>query len=141
MDFTAQPGTSLAETSRVLDEAEKSIRTNADVEGYSRRLGTQLGPFITEPYVGDYLIKLKANRKHSTEEVLAEMRHDFNQRFPMVRWDFHGYLEDLTGDLQMAPDPIQINLFSPDLNWLRKPRRASRRKSRKFPAWWTLLTA
>jgi CzcA family heavy metal efflux pump len=118
MDFTATPGTSLAETSRVLDEAEQSIRTNADVEGYSRRLGTQLGPFITEPYVGDYLIKLKANRKHSTEEVLAEMRHDFNQRFPMVRWDFHGYLEDLTGDLQMAPDPIQINLFSPDLNWL-----------------------
>lgn len=120
MDFTAQPGTSLAETSRVLDEAEKSIRTNNDVEGYSRRLGTQLGPFITEPYVGDYLIKLKAVRNHSTDEVLAGMRHDFNQRFPMVRWDFHGYLEDLTGDLQMAPDPIEIMLYSPDLEWLKK---------------------
>ena len=118
MDYTAIPGTSLAETSRILDEAEKSIRTNADVEGYSRRLGTQLGPFITEPYVGDYLIKLKANRKHSTEEVLDQMRHDFNQRFPMVNWDFHGYLDDLIGDLQMAPDPIQIKLFSPDLGWL-----------------------
>ena len=118
MDFTAQPGTSLAETSRVLDEAERSIRTNADVAGYSRRLGTQLGPFITEPYIGDYLIKLKANRKHSTEEVLAQMRHDFNRRFPMMRWDFHGYLDDLIGDLQMAPDPIQIKLFSPDMAWL-----------------------
>ena len=120
MDYTAQPGTSLAESSRVLDEAEKSIRANPDVEGYSRRLGTQLGPFITEPYVGDYLIKLKADRKHSTEEVLAAMRHDFNQRFPMIRWDFHGYLDDLIGDLQMAPDPIQIKLFSPDLPWLEK---------------------
>jgi multidrug efflux pump subunit AcrB len=120
MDYTALPGTSLAETSRVLDEAEQSIRTNADVEGYSRRLGTQLGPFISEPYVGDYLIKLKANRKHSTEEVLAQMRHDFNRRFPVVRWDFHGYLDDLIGDLQMAPDPIQIKLFSPDLAWLEK---------------------
>jgi CzcA family heavy metal efflux pump len=120
MDFTATPGTSLAETSRVLDEAEQSIRTNADVEGYSRRLGTQLGPFITEPYVGDYLIKLKVNRKHSTEEVLAGMRHDFNQRFPMVRWDFHGYLDDLIGDLQMAPTPVEIKLFSPDMNWLEK---------------------
>jgi CzcA family heavy metal efflux pump len=127
MDYTAQPGTSLAETSRVLDQAEQSIRTNADVEGYSRRLGTQLGPFISEPYVGDYLIKLKANRKHSTEEVLAEMRHNFNRRFPVVRWDFHGYLDDLIGDLQMAPDPIQIKLFSPDLAWLEKtaPRVAS----------------
>ncbi|HUB86293.1 MAG TPA: efflux RND transporter permease subunit, partial [Verrucomicrobiae bacterium] len=119
MDYTALPGTSLAETARILDEAEQSIRTNADVEGYSRRLGTQLGPFITEPYVGDYLIKLKANRKHSTEEVLDQMRHDFNQRFPMVNWDFHGYLDDLIGDLQMAPDPIQIKLFSPDMNWLK----------------------
>jgi CzcA family heavy metal efflux pump len=120
MDYTAVPGTSLAETSRVLDEAEKSIRANPEVEGYSRRLGTQLGPFITEPYVGDYLIKLKAKRNHSTEQVLDEMRHDFNQRFPVVRWDFHGFLDDLTGDLQMAPDPIQIKLFSPDLAWLEK---------------------
>lgn len=120
MDYTAIPGTSLAETSRVLDQAEQSIRTNADVEGYSRRLGTQLGPFITEPYVGDYLIKLKANRKHTTEEVLDGMRHDFDQRFPMVNWDFHGYLDDLMGDLQMTPDPVQIKLFSPDMDWLRK---------------------
>jgi multidrug efflux pump subunit AcrB len=126
MDYTALPGTSLAETSRVLDGAEQSIRTNADVEGYSRRLGTQLGPFITEPYQGDYLIKLKAKRKHTTEEVLDAMRHDFNRRFPTVRWDFHGYLDDLIGDLQMAPDPIQIKLFSPDMAWLQKNRAARR---------------
>ncbi len=118
MDYNANPGTSLAEAARVLDEAEQSIKANPDVEGYSRRLGTQLGPFITEPYRGDYLIKLKASRKHSTDEVIAEMRHDFNRRFPMIRWDFHGYLEDLIGDLQMAPDPIQIYLYSPDLAWL-----------------------
>jgi CzcA family heavy metal efflux pump len=120
MDYVAKPGTSLAETSRVLDEAEKSIKANPDVQGYSRRLGTQLGPFITEPYVGDYLIKLKANRTHTTEQVLDAMRQDFNRRFPMIRWDFHGYLDDLIGDLQMAPDPIQIYLYSPDLAWLEK---------------------
>jgi CzcA family heavy metal efflux pump len=120
MDFRGLPGTTLEETSRVLDEAEKSISTNRDVEGYSRRLGTQLGPFITEPDRGDYLIKLKADRTRSTEDVLAAMRHDFNQRFPMIKWDFHGYLEDLIGDLQMAPDPIQIFLYSPDQAWLEK---------------------
>jgi CzcA family heavy metal efflux pump len=120
MDFTALPGTSLGETSRLLDEVERSIRANPDVEGYSRRLGTQLGPFITEAYRGDYLIKLKPNRPHSTQEVLAEMRHEFNRLFPMVRWDFHGYLEDLIGDLQLAPDPIEIRLFSPDLQRLKE---------------------
>lgn len=120
MDYTAIPGTSLAETARMLDEAEQSIRTNEDVESYSRRLGDQLGPFITEPYQGDYLIKLKAKRKHTTEEVLDQMRHDFDQRFPMVTWDFHGYLDDLMGDLQMAPNPVEVNLFSPDKNWLQQ---------------------
>ena len=118
MDYQAPPGTSLAETSRVLDEAEKSIKTNEDVEGYSRRLGDQLGPFITEPYQGDYLVKLKAKHKHSTEEVLDQMRHDFDQRFPGMNWNFFGFMADLTGDLQMEPDPIEINLFSPDMNWL-----------------------
>ena len=120
MDYTAIPGTSLQETSRILDEAEKSISTNADVASYSRRLGDQLGPFITEPNQGDYLIKLKAHREHSTEEVLEQMRHDFEQRFPQVNWDFHGYLDDLMGDLQQAPNPVEINLFSPDMEWLKQ---------------------
>ncbi|MDR3568000.1 MAG: efflux RND transporter permease subunit [Syntrophobacteraceae bacterium] len=133
MDFKAQPGTSLAETSRVLDEAEKFIRANPDVEGYSRRLGTQLGPFITEPNVGDYLIKLKADRKHSTEEILAAMRHKFNRRFPMIRWDFHGYLNDLMGDLQMAPNPVEIYLFSPDLAWLKNAARLVSAQISKIP--------
>jgi CzcA family heavy metal efflux pump len=118
MDYQAPPGTSLVETSRILDQVEQSIRTNQDVESYSRRLGTQLGPFITEPYVGDYLIKLKANRQHSTDEVLNGMRQDFDQRFPMMNWDFHGFLDDVISDLQMEPDPVEINLFSPDMNWL-----------------------
>ena len=118
MDFTAIPGTSLAETARVLDEAEKSISTNQDIEGYSRRLGDQLGPFITESYQGDYLIKLKAKRNHSTDQVLAAMRQDFDQRFPQINWDFHGFLDDLVGDIQQAPNPVEVNLLSPDMNWL-----------------------
>ena len=133
MDYTALPGTSLEETSRVLDQAEKSISTNADVESYSRRLGTQLGPFITEPYVGDYLIKLKPKRDHSTEDVLDQMREEFNRRFPTVRWEFHGFLDDLVGDLQMAPDPIQINLFSPDLQWLKNTAPRVEEEIKKIP--------
>ncbi len=33
-----------------------------EVESYSRRTGTQLGFFLTEPNNGDYLVKLKNNR-------------------------------------------------------------------------------
>ena len=44
----------------MLDEAEAILRANPDVESYSRRLGTELGMFITEPYRGDFAVKLKA---------------------------------------------------------------------------------
>ena len=120
IDFNAPPGTSLTETSRQLDEAEALIRANPDVESYSRRLGTQLGLFITEPYSGDFLVKLKPSRGHTTDEVIAQFRREFNERFPAIRWDFPGILTDLIGDLQMTPQPIEIKLFSPDLAWLKK---------------------
>jgi CzcA family heavy metal efflux pump len=118
IDFNAPPGTSLTEASRQLDEAEAIIRANPDVESYSRRLGTQLGLFITEPYRGDFLVKLKPHRKHPTDEVIAAFRHEFLERLPDIRWDFPGILTDLIGDLQLTPDPIEIKLFSPDLKWL-----------------------
>jgi CzcA family heavy metal efflux pump len=118
IDYWAPPGTSLTETSRQLDEAEAIIRADPDVESYSRRLGTQLGLFITEPYSGDFLVKLKPTRKQTTQAVIAQFRHEFNERFPDIRWDFPGILTDLIGDLQMTPEPIEIKLFSPDLKWL-----------------------
>ena len=118
IDYWAPPGTSLTETSRILNEAEDLLRANPDVESYSRRLGAELGMFITEPYVGDFAVKLKPNRKHSTEEVIARLRHEFNARFPMVRWEFPGILTDVIDDLQLTPKPVEIKLFSPDLKWL-----------------------
>jgi CzcA family heavy metal efflux pump len=118
IDYWAPPGTSLTETSRILNEAEDILRANPEIESYSRRLGTELGMFITEPYVGDFAVKLKTNRKHSTEEVIAQLRHEFNARFPMVRWEFPGILTDVIGDLQLTPNPVEIKLFSPDLKWL-----------------------
>jgi len=118
IDYWAPPGTSLTETSRILNEAEDILRANPDVEGYSRRLGTELGMFITEPYRGDFAVKLKPGRRHTTEEVIARLRHEFAERFPMMRWEFPGILTDVIGDLQLTPNPIEIKLFSSDLKWL-----------------------
>jgi CzcA family heavy metal efflux pump len=120
IDYWSPPGTSLTETSRILNEAEDILRANPDVEGYSRRLGAEMGMFITEPYRGDFAVKLKAGRERTTEEVIAELRHKFAERFPMVRWEFPGILTDVIGDLQLTPDPIEIKLFSPDLKWLQQ---------------------
>ncbi len=133
IDFWAPPGTSLTETSRQLDEAEKILSANPDVEGYSRRLGAEMGMFVTEAYRGDFAVKLKRDRKHSTDEVIAELRHTYNEQFPAFRWDFPGILTDVVGDLQMTPDPIEIKLFSPDLKWLKEAAPRVEAEIKKIP--------
>ena len=133
IDFWAPPGTSLTETSRQLAEVERIIRNNPDVESYSRRLGAEMGMFVTEPYRGDFAVKLKTNRKHSTDDVIADLRHTFNEQFPAIRWDFPGILTDVVGDLQMTPDPIEIKLFSPDLKWLQQVAPRVEEEIKKIP--------
>ncbi len=133
IDYWAPPGTSLTETERQLDEAETILSANPDVESYSRRLGAEMGMFITEPYRGDFAVKLKRDRKHSTDEVIAELRHTFSEQFPAIRWDFPGILTDVIGDLQLTPDPIEIKLFSPDLKWLKEAAPRVEAEIKKIP--------
>ncbi len=133
IDFHAPPGTSLTETERQLGAVEKVLSANPDVESYSRRLGAELGPFITEAYRGDFAVKLKPKRKHSTDEVVAGLRHTYNEQFPAFRWDFPGILTDVIGDLQMTPNPVEIKLFSPDLKWLKQVAPRVEEEIKKIP--------
>lgn len=133
IDFWAPPGTSLAETSRQLGAVERILSANPDVESYSRRLGAELGLFVTEAYRGDFAVKLKPGRKHSTAEVIAVLRHTYNEQFPAFRWDFPGILTDVIGDLQMTPDPVEIKLFSPDLQWLMQTAPRVEEEIKKIP--------
>jgi multidrug efflux pump subunit AcrB len=103
------------------------------VEGYSRRLGAEMGMFVTEAYRGDFAVKLKRERKHSTDEVIAELRHTYNEQFPAFRWDFPGILTDVIGDLQLTPDPVEIKIFSPDLNWLKQTAPRVEEEIKKIP--------
>ncbi len=120
IDYLTPPGTSLAETHRQLQYAEDIIRAVPELESYSRRTGAQLGLFITEPNNGDFLLKLRPDRKRATEEVLAELRHKFNAALPDVIWEFPGILGDLIGDLMYAPQPIEVKLFSTDTAYLER---------------------
>jgi CzcA family heavy metal efflux pump len=119
IDYLTPPGTSLAETHRQLQYAEDIIRSVPELESYSRRTGAQLGLFITEPNNGDFLLKLRPDRKRSTEEVLSELRHKLNAALPDVIWEFPGILADLIGDLMYAPQPIEVKIFSTDTAYLK----------------------
>ncbi len=119
IDYVAPWGTSLTETNRQLMQAEQILRAEPDVESYSRRTGARLALAIAEPNTGDFLVKLKPNRKHSTDEVIADLRHKFHIAVPGVEWDFPGILSDLVGDLTWSPKPIEIKLFSTDVDFLK----------------------
>ena len=133
IDFWAPPGTSLTETERQLEAVEKILSANPDVESYSRRLGAEMGMFITEPYRGDFAVKLKRDRQHSTDEVIADLRHAYTGQFPAFRWEFPGILTDVIGDLQLTPHPVEIKIFSPDLNWLKQTAPRVEAEIKKIP--------
>lgn len=114
LDYSSPPGTSLEETDRMLREVEKEIVKIPEVAAYSRRTGTQMGFFITEPNTGDYLIQLKPNRKKSTDEVIAEIRQHIESTQPALVVDFGQVIGDMLGDLMSSTQPIEIKVFGSD---------------------------
>ncbi|MFD2288231.1 AcrB/AcrD/AcrF family protein [Pedobacter petrophilus] len=114
LDYASPPGTSLEETDRILREVEKEIVKIPDVQAYSRRTGTQMGFFITEPNTGDYLIQLKPNRTKSTDEVISDIRTHIEHTQPALKVDFGQVIGDMLGDLMSSTQPIEIKIFGND---------------------------
>lgn len=114
LDYSSPVGTSLEETDRMLKEVEKEIVKIPDVQAYSRRTGTQMGFFITEPNTGDYLIQLKANRSKSTDEVISDIRSHIERTQPGLIVDFGQVIGDMLGDLMSSTQPIEVKVFGND---------------------------
>jgi len=114
LDYNTPPGTSLEETDRILQQVEKIIVKEPDVEAYSRRTGTQMGFFITEPNTGDYLIQLKRDHKKTTEEVISDLRQKIASTQPELVIDFGQVITDMLGDLMESAQPIEIKVFGND---------------------------
>jgi multidrug efflux pump subunit AcrB len=85
-----------------------------EIESYSRRTGLELGLFVTEPNRGDFAVKLKPGHKRDTDEVISELRDEIAEAEPALEVEFVGIVPDVIGDLQGAPEPIEIKLFSED---------------------------
>jgi CzcA family heavy metal efflux pump len=111
LDYKSPPGTSLEETDRMLKQIEKQIVKDPDVAAYSRRTGTQMGFFITEPNSGDYLIQLKKDRTKTTEEVITDLRKMVEQTQPALEVEFGQVITDMLGDLTTSAEPIEIKVF------------------------------
>jgi Cu/Ag efflux pump CusA len=114
LDYKSPPGTSLDETDRMMREVEKIIISVPEVATYSRRTGTEMGFFITEPNKGDYLIQLKRNRKRTTEQVIDDIRQKVSASQPALAIDFGQVIGDMLGDLMESVKPIEVKIFGND---------------------------
>jgi CzcA family heavy metal efflux pump len=114
LDYLAPPGSSLAETDRMLQQVEELLMKTPEVESYSRRTGLEMGLFVTESNTGDFAVKLKPGHKRSTQEVIADLRKQIAEAQPSLDVEFVGIVPDVIGDLQGNPEPIEVKLFSED---------------------------
>jgi len=119
LDYISPPGTSLAETDRLLRQAESVLQEIPEVQTYSRRTGLQLGGGITEANTGDFFIRLKPFPRRGIEEVMDDVRTDIEKHIPGLQIETLQLMEDLIGDLTSVPQPIEIKLYSDDDQLLR----------------------
>jgi CzcA family heavy metal efflux pump len=120
LDFKSPPGTSLEETDRMLQQVDNILKNTPEVEKYSRRLGTEMGFFITEPNRGDYLIQLKTKRTKSTMDAADDIRKKIESTLPALQVDFGQVIGDMLGDLMSSTQPIEIKIYGDDQEVLKK---------------------
>ena len=119
LDYFTPPGSSLAESNRILNHIEQILRSTPEVETTSRRTGLQLGlAAVTEANNGDFTVKLKSKRDRDVEEVIADVRAKIEEEEPAIKVEFVQLLQDMIGDLTSQPEPIVIKLFAQDGNLL-----------------------
>jgi CzcA family heavy metal efflux pump len=117
LDYWTPTGTSLPETDRMVGRIEKTLADTPEVLGFARRTGAELGLFATAQNTGDIVVRLKPRsaRSRSSETVIEELRATFETDLPGMTVEFVQLLQDMLGDLEGNPEPIEVKVFGDDL--------------------------
>ncbi|WHZ19923.1 MAG: RND efflux system, inner membrane transporter [Rhodanobacteraceae bacterium] len=118
LDYIAPPGTSLEETNRLLEKVGAILAANPHVSNWSRRTGAQMGGGLTEANTGDFFVRLKNGSRPSTSVVMERIREQVAEQVPGLDVDVSQLMEDLIGDLTEVPQPIEVKLFSDNVEEL-----------------------
>jgi multidrug efflux pump subunit AcrB len=116
IDYLTPSGSTLEETDARLRRIEGVLKATPEVATYSRRTGSELGLFATQPNSGDVLVRLKPReeRDRSSEEIVDALREQFADAAPDTEIEFVQLLQDMLGDLEGNPDPIEVKIFGDD---------------------------
>jgi len=120
LDYLTPAGSALSETDRQVRAIEKVVADTPEVASYSRRTGSELGLFATAQNTGDILVRLKprSQRSRSSEDIITDVRDRVHEAAPLVDIEFIQLLQDMLGDLEGNPEPIEVKIFGDDPNRL-----------------------
>jgi multidrug efflux pump subunit AcrB len=122
LDYWTPTGTSLPETDKMVGRVEKILKDTPEVLGFARRTGAELGLFATAQNTGDIVVRLKprSQRSRNSAAVIEELRGTFETELPGMTVEFVQLLQDMLGDLEGNPEPIEVKIFGDDLPTLGK---------------------
>ena len=120
VDYWTPEGTSLPETDRMLKRLEAVLQATPEVASFARRTGAELGMFATAQNTGDIVVRLKprSERSRTAEEVVEAQRAIFAKEMPGMTIEFVMLLQDMLGDLEGSPEPVEVKIFGDDLTTL-----------------------
>jgi CzcA family heavy metal efflux pump len=120
VDYLTPAGMTLEETNSRLEKVEAILAKTPEVASYVRRTGSELGMFATQMNSGDVLVRLKArgDRDRSSDEIINDLRDKLTEAVPDTEIEFVQLLQDMLGDLEGNPDPIEVKIFGDDLDRL-----------------------
>ena len=113
LDYLTPAGTSLSETDSLVRQMEARVNELPEKAAFSRRTGAELGLFATEQNKGDILVKLKprGQRDRDIEEIISKLRGEITKSISGVDIEFVQILQDMLGDLEGSPEPVEIKIF------------------------------
>ncbi len=107
-------------TGTLVRQMEQKVAKVEEKSAFSRRTGAELGLFATEQNKGEILVKLKprADRKRTAEEIIEDLRAQINQSIAGVDVEFIQILQDMLGDLEGSPEPVEVKIFGNSIDEL-----------------------
>jgi CzcA family heavy metal efflux pump len=116
IDYLTPAGSALQDTDRQVRAMERVLTRTPEVASYSRRTGSELGLFATDQNSGDILVRLKprSERHRSAEAIITDLRPKLQEAAPLVEVEFVQLLQDMLGDLEGNPTPVEVKIFGDD---------------------------
>jgi CzcA family heavy metal efflux pump len=120
IDYWTPPGTSLQESDRMVKRIEDVLKQTPEISSFNRRTGAEMGLFATQQNRGDVLVRLKprSRRSRTAEEIIADQRERFAREMSGMTIEFVQLLQDMLGDLEGVPEPIEVKLYGDDIGTL-----------------------